>query len=73
MFKNAEDSVTRKNWDWRKNPIKISKGQTWQKNDSGNIVTIRAVAERHVVTQQPTKKRCHHVLKRDLLMFWKQI
>lgn len=73
MFKNAEDSVTRKNWDWRKNPIKIRKGQVWKKNDSGHVCEIRGVASDEVYIQYPSKKRCHHLAKRDLLMFWKQI
>lgn len=73
MFQTAEDSISRKNWDWRDNKIRISKGQTWKKNDSGNIGRILAVSDRHVVIHSPCKKRAHHLQKRDLLMFWKQI
>lgn len=71
MFKNAEDSVRRKNWDWRTNPIRIRRGQYWKKNDNGNIGYVSAVSENHVYMQQPRKRKCHHVTKKDLLMFWK--
>lgn len=73
MFRNAEDSKTRKNWDWRVNPIKIRKGQVWKKNDSGNVCVIRSVNADWVYVQQPSKRKVHHLTKRDLLMFWKQV
>lgn len=73
MFKNAEDSVLRKNWDWRTNPIKIRKGQYWKKNDAGNICRVLAVSSDHAMIHSPCKKRAHHLTKKDLLMFWKQV
>ena len=73
MFHNAEDTITKKNWDWRVNPIKIRAGQVWKKNSGGNICIVTRVASDCVYTQQPRKKKCHHVSKKDLLMFWKKV
>lgn len=73
MFQIAERSITRKNWDWRDNPIKIRKGQVWKKNDSGHVCEITHVNADMVYVQYPRKKRCHHLTKKDLLMFWKQL
>lgn len=73
MFQRAEDSVARKNWDWRSNPIRIRKGQVWKKNDSGNVGRVLHVSADHVVVHSPCKKRAHHITKKDLLMFWKQL
>ena len=73
MFKDAERSITRKNWDWRDNPIKIRKNQVWKKNDNGNVGIVTSVNDDWVYIQQPSKRKCHHVKKRDLLMFWKML
>jgi len=72
MFKNAEDSIRRKNWDWRENRIKVRKGQVWKKMDSGNVGVVTGVTDEMCYMQQPNKRRNHHIRKRDLFMFWKQ-
>lgn len=68
MYKNAEDSIRRKNWDWRENKTKIRRGQRWKKKDSGNVCLVVDVRADHIKVQQPNKRKNHHIIRRDL--FW---
>ncbi len=73
MFKRAEDSLERKNTDWRQNRTKVRKGQVWRKNDNGNVGMVTAVMPDWVYMRQPCRKKCHHVSKGDLLRFWTKL